>query len=503
MTIAANTPVIIGVGQRTRHPAELPGPEPLLAWHEAAERAAADAGLSPDTLRETGFLALADCFSWVYDDPLQHLADRIGAAPAGRCYSEPSGTAGQAMLDAAMAALRAGQTDFALICGGESMATRRLQAKRNVPLDWSFPAPADRPPTVDLQGRQHPGETAIGLFDGIGAVYTFAMRDIARRAHLGMTPEAYRERIGAMMAGMTRVAAANPNAWFREARTPEFLTGVRPDNRMIAYPYTKHMVSIMDVDIAAALIVTTEAKADSLGIPREKRVYPWATVHLHDPVSTAVRPDLWKSEGMELAARSVTAAAGITLADVRHVDLYSCFSAAVQFGADALGIDTPQGAQITVTGGLPYAGGPASSYMVTSLVAMTNRLRADPGAFGICSGVGMMMTNHAYGLYSTRPPAGVQPIDNARLQARLDAIPQIAIAEAYAGPVTIATYTIMYDRNGRPTHGAAICDLPDGRRAYARMLDPTLLDFAEREEIVGRSATLILAEGAGELRAAW
>lgn len=502
-TPSPNAPVIIGVGQRTRRPSDLPGPEPLDAWVDAAQLAAQDAGLAAGALADIGFLALADCFSWPYDDPLQHLSDRLGAVPAGRFYSEPSGTSGQAMLDQAMAALRSGAADMALLCGGESMATRRVLAKQGEQPAWSFPAPPDRPPTVDLEGQQHPGETAIGLFDGVGAVYTFAMRDIARRAHLGLSPDAYRARIGDMLAGMTRVAANNPNAWFREARAPDFLVGQRTDNRMIAYPYAKHMVSIMDVDMAAALIVTTEAKADALGIAREKRVYPWATAYVHDPVFTGVRPNLWKSEGMAVAARGIMGAAGITLADVRHVDLYSCFSAAVQFGADALGIVDPAGEQVTVTGGLPYAGGPASSYMLTSLVAMTERLRADPDAFGICSGVGMMMTNHAYGLYSARAPGpGVAAVDNAALQAELDAIPQLEIAEGYGGPVTVATYTIMYDRNGDRTHGAAICDLPDGRRAYARITDPALLEQAEREEMVGRRLMMIAGNGAGELCAA-
>lgn len=496
-----DTPVIIGIGQRTRRRPDLPGPEPLDAWADAAHLAALDAGLPSDALADIGFLALADCFSWHYDDPLQHLADRLGADPSGRFYSEPSGTSGQAMLDQAMSALRSGKTDLALLCGGESMATRRVLARLGQSPDWSFPAPPERPPSVDLQGQQHPGETAIGLFDGIGAVYTFAMRDIARRAHLGLSPQAYRARIGEMMAGMTRVAAGNPNAWFREARSPDFLVEERADNRMVAYPYTKHMVAIMDVDIAAALIVTTEAKADALGIAQEKRVYPWATAYVHDPVFTAVRPNLWKSEGMAVAAQAIMDAADIALPDVRYVDLYSCFSAAVQFAADALGLVDPAGEHVTVTGGLPYAGGPASSYMLTSLVAMVGRLRSDREAYGICSGVGMMMTNHAFGLYSALAPApSVKRVDNALLQAGLDAIPQIEVAEGYAGPVTVATYTIMYDRNGERTHGAAICDLPDGRRAYARIVDPALLEEAEQEEIVGRRFMMVADKGAGELR---
>jgi len=38
-----------------------------------------------------------------------------------------------------------------------------------------------------------------------------------------------------------------------------------PDNRMVGYPYTKTMVAVMDVDMAAAVIVASWGAADRLG----------------------------------------------------------------------------------------------------------------------------------------------------------------------------------------------------------------------------------------------
>ena len=36
---------------------------------------------------------------------------------------------------------------------------------------------------------------------------------------------------------------------------------------------------------------------------------------------------------------------------------------------------------------------------------MTNRLRADPGAYGMCTANGGFVTKHAIGIYSSEPPA--------------------------------------------------------------------------------------------------
>src|SRR5207245_2942927 len=95
----------------------------------------------------------------------------------------------------------------------------------------------------------HPAEVAHSLFQ---AYVTFPLWDVARRARLGIAPADYRRGLGELMAPMTAVAAGNPYAWFPVERDVDDLIEPRPENRMVAYPYTKYMVSIMDVDMAAA-----------------------------------------------------------------------------------------------------------------------------------------------------------------------------------------------------------------------------------------------------------
>ena len=105
---------------------------------------------------------------------------------------------------------------------------------------------------------------------------------------------------------MSHAAATNPYAWFQEPRSAEFLTEPRSDNRMIAYPYTKHMVSIIDVDIFASVLVTSEGWADAQSIPRGRRIYPWSYCYAQDPIHVAVRGDLSRSPAMVTAVASRT-----------------------------------------------------------------------------------------------------------------------------------------------------------------------------------------------------
>ena len=52
--------------------------------------------------------------------------------------------------------------------------------------------------------------------------------------------------------------------------------------------------------------------------------------------------------------------AGVGIDDVAHLDLYSCFASSIDFALDALGHrPATDGRGVTVTGGLPFAGGPA------------------------------------------------------------------------------------------------------------------------------------------------
>jgi len=469
-------PCIIGVAQRTYRAEEDDAPEPLLQWEEMCREAAADSGAAA-ALDAVDSLNVVYSLSWHYDDAPRRLAERLGLPGGDRRLSALSGTSPQRMLQEAAAEILAGRREVAAVVSGEALATRKRLKKEGRRPAWSFPpAGKARPPFDD---PFHPAEIAHEVFQ---AYLTFAVFDVARRAHLGLAPDENRQQVARLLAPMTHVAARNPHAWFRAERSEAEIATPTPENRMVAYPYTKSMISFMDVDMAAALIVTSREKAQALGVPADRRVYLRGWSLAHDPLYVAEREELWRSVAMEEASRQ--ALGGTDIDEIAQLDLYSCFGSSLNFARDALGLREHDRRPLTLTGGLPYFGGAGNGYLTHAIATLVDRLRAAPSELGLVSGVGMHMAHHAFGLYSATP-GPVSPPDPAALHERLAAVPRRAIRNPASGPAVIAAYSVVHDREG-PAWGLAVCDLPDGARCYARSRDPALLSAFEREEWVGR-----------------
>jgi acetyl-CoA C-acetyltransferase len=455
-------------------------------WERVARDAADDAGApaAARVLDAIESLQIVYCQSWQYDDPTGRLAGRLGIDPRHRVYSGIGGTTPQVLVDDAAAAIVRGELDVALVVGAEALDTRRRLKKEGRRPEWSFPDPERKP--FPFEAPFHPAEIAHEVFQ---AYLTFALWDVARRAHLGIDPEAYRATLGELFGPMTRVAAHNPYAWFPAERSPAELATPTTSNRMVAYPYTKYLISVMDVDMAAAVIVTSHEAADRLGIASDRRVYLRGWCYATDPVYVAEHEPTWASPAMAAASREALRCAGISIDDVAHLDLYSCFPSSVLLALDALGLGADDDRGVTVTGGLPFSGGAGSNYVLHSIAAMTDVLRADPGSAGLLSGVGMHLTKHVYAAYSTTPGAVVLPDELPPPS------PPRAIVDVHAGPATVATYTVLHGRDGEPEWGLAVCDVDDGARCYAKVLDRDLLDHVEQVEWVG--TTVDLVDGGG------
>lgn len=483
--IDPRSPCIIGVAQRTIHPAQGDAPEPLDLWEEMCRAAAADSG-GVDILAAADSLQVVYSLSWQYDDPPRRLAERLGLRDGARHYTGLSGTGPQARIQAVAEEILAGRNDLGIVVGAESLATKRRLKKAGGKPAWSFAPEAD--PPMPFDEPFHPAEVAHQVFQ---AYLTFAVFDIARRAHLGLSPAEYRQHLGELFAPMNRIAAANPNAWLRQPRSAAEIVEVTPENRMVAYPYPKYTISVMDIDMAAAVIIASHEKADALGVPRDRRVYLRGWGYAKDPVYVAEREDLWRSTAMEQASRAALACAGVAIDDIAHFDLYSCFGSSVGFAMDALGLKSNDSRPLTVTGGLPFHGGPGNNYMTHAVATMVRKLRENPSDTGMVSGVGMHMTNHIFAVYSAQPGAlAPAPADPASVQARAAATPRRAIRDTASGPARIAAYSVMHSRQG-PEWGLAVCDLPEGDRCYARVEDRQLIQSMEDTEWVGRDVDLV------------
>ena len=199
----------------------------------------------------------------------------------------------------------------------------------------------------------------------------------------------------------------------------------------------------------------------------------------------------------------------MTIDQVAHLDLYSCFPSAVQIAAAELGLpDDDPTRPLTVTGGLTFGGGPGNNYGTHALAAMVGTLRADPGSLGLATGLGWYMSSHSIGIFGTGP--GLAPgagADAARLpdgtvvesaggfswadpQAAVGCLPQCSPDADAQGEVTVETYSVAYGREGSPERAVVACRTPEGRRAWANVTDPDHLAVLVTEEGCGRLGTL-------------
>src|SRR6185436_2136494 len=174
-------------------------------------------------------------------------------------------------------------------------------------------------------------------------------------------------------------------------------------------------------------------------------------------------PDLGRSPAMAAAGAEALRAAGIGIDDVGYLDLYSCFGSSLHFARDALGLATDDPRGMTVTGGLPYHGGPASGYLTHSIAAIVERLRADPDGAGLVSGVGMHMTKHVFGVYAAAPgPVG--PPAGREAQRLAERSGHARVVAEHDGEATVGAYSVVHGRDGRPEWGLLVCDLAGGAR---------------------------------------
>jgi acetyl-CoA C-acetyltransferase len=491
VAVDPRTPCIIGVGQHTYRPEAGFAPEPLVMWEDVALRAANDTstrGGADAVLGRVDSLQVVYTQSWQYDDPAARLSDALDIDPKHRFYSGIGGTMPQQLVNDAAERILHGELDVAMVVGAEALDTKRRLKKEGRKPEWSFKDPERKP--FPFEAPFHDAEIAHEVFQ---AWLTFALWDVARRAHLGTSPDDYRRELGELFAPFTTVASDNPNAWFPVERTADEIVTPTADNRMVGYPYTKYMVSVMDVDMAACVIVASEQAADELRVPRDRRVYLRGWCYATDPVYVAEHEPTFASPAMRAASGEALRCAGVGIDDVAHLDLYSCFPSSVNFALDALGLapDDPRG--FTVTGGLPYFGGAGSDYMNHSIVSMAQVLRDNPAEFGMVSGVGMHMTKHVYAVYSTQPGDTSAP-DTAAVQAELDAGERKAIVDTYSGPATVATYSVVHGRDGEPQWGLLVCDVDASTRCYARVDDRAVLDDMEATEWVGRPVELVTGD---------
>ncbi|HEY5638584.1 MAG TPA: acetyl-CoA acetyltransferase, partial [Dehalococcoidia bacterium] len=397
----SNYPVIIGVGQVTNRAQTVADSiEPVELMAQSARLADEDAG--GGLLSRIDSLQVVNIISWPYPDAPGLLASRIGAEPAQTLYSAIGGETPQRLVNETAEAIVAGRTRVALIAGAEAMHTRRLARKEDARLPWSV-----RGTPESIVGDMRNGFSDIEARHGaVLPSRVYPLFENAIRAGSGRMIEEHQAHLGRLCARFSEVAATNPYAWFPERRTPEEIATVRPDNRWVAFPYPKLMNAIMQVDQGAALILTGSETARELGVPEEKWVYLHGCGDADDKWFVSDRRDYYSSPAIQAATVRALGMAATSADEIDMFDLYSCFPAAVQLALGALGLKADDPRPLTLTGGLPYAGGPGNNYVNHSIATAVERLRVRLEERALVTGLGWFATKHSAGVYSARPPSG-------------------------------------------------------------------------------------------------
>jgi acetyl-CoA C-acetyltransferase len=497
MPVDPRTPVLIGHGQvnhRDEIDSDKRSVEPVDLMVAAARQATEATGTK--VLEAVDSVRVVNILSAQYRDPGLLVGQRIGATEFSTLYSPVGGNVPQSLVNQACLDIQKGQAGVVLLTGAETWRTRRGLRAKGSRLEWTVQD--DSVPMAEVAGDDVPmagdAEIRIGLDR---PAYVYPLFEQALRIANDEPIEDHRRRVGELWSRFNAVAVDNPHAWIREPATAEEITRPGPRNRMISWPYTKLMNSNNMVDQGAALLLTSVEQAKRLQIPAERWVYPQAGTDAHDTSAIAERDELHRSTAIRIAGARVLELAGLRLDDVDYVDLYSCFPSAVQIAAAELGLAVDDPARpLTVTGGLTFAGGPWSNYVMHSIATLAELLVANPGRRGLITANGGYLTKHSFGVYGTEPPAEFRWED---MQAAVDCEPTRDGVVEWEGVGTVESWTTPFNRDGQPERAFLAVRTPDGSRALAQIADPAAAEVTVSEDI-GGAKVAVAADGSATLQ---
>ena len=479
------TPVLVGFGVATQREDDFAQSlEAIDLMIQATRRAGAATG-SDAVLAGVQQIAVPRG-RWSYRNPAGAIGRAIGAREPRTVLTTP-GVLQQSLIGDACRRIAQGEIDTALVVGGDT--GYRIQRAQAAGVPMGEREDNDEPQlTIKPHDElRHPAELRAGLQMPVGL---YAMAESAFRARHGWSVETHRDRMARLYSRFTEIAAGNPHAWKREQLAPDLIRDASPRNPMHAFPYTRLHSSNWSVDQASALLFCSQSKALALGIPRERWIYPLASTESNHMVPVSARAELGACPGAGIAGRAALAGANLTPQALDLVNLYSCFPIAVEVYAEELGLAPDR--DLTVTGGMAFAGGPYNNYVLQATCRMAELLSAGAGRTGLVSTVSGIITKQAFGIWSRAP--GVAPFAWADLT---DSVAQQVrtkpVLESYEGPGVVAGYTVLSDRSA-PAKGIVIADIDGGRRTLGVSHDPALVAALQTREFCG-TPVRIAADG--------
>lgn len=477
-------PVIVGVADvidrpadlaLAREPATLMADALLAAFQDAVGPAAASMLMALDSLD------IVAEHSWPYEQPCDVLAARIGHAPKRCVYGVAGGESPVRFIHEAALRIASGDSVVAAVVGAEAAYSVAAASKQSVQLPWS---PRGSNAGL-LRGKDlcHPIATSHGMTQ---PVHVYPLYENAATAAWGQTPaEAMRES-AELWSDFSKVAAENPCAWGKQAYSAEQLATPSPDNRPVAWPYTKHMIANPFVNQGAAVVLTSLAKARELGIAEDRWVFIHAGARATEPRDYLLRDQYQRSHAQEAVLEAMREATG----QLDAAELYSCFPIVPKMARRVL--ELPASTRLTSIGGLSFFGAPLNNYMTHAACGLVRQLRNQRDGLALLYGQGEFVTKHHALLLGSSPVQ--HDLAEGDVQARADKQrrPVPELVDDYSGPAALETFTVIYGRGNTPEFGTVIARTGDGHRLVARV---PASDSASLQVLTDLSATPISRVG--------
>jgi acetyl-CoA C-acetyltransferase len=497
--IEPSTPVLIAAGQYTYRGDASACPPPIEMCAIAARAALSETDLDQSLLQALDGLAVV---GFTIDaggntgklpisrakNPPKALARVLGASPTWLTYTHAGGNTPQALVNEAAERIANGDNQCVLLVGAEFLGSL-MKLVHSGQFDALKAHHIDDDETPLMFGDGRPGCSPYEAAHGLEfPANVYPMFENAYRAHLGRSIPQHQEALGELFAPLSTVAAQNPYAWFPKAHSPADLITVTPSNRMVGFPYSKYLNAIIQVDQSAGVIMASYAYAKSLGVAEDKMVFLHGCADTVEKWHVLDRRDYYSSPAMVVGIDEAFDMAGKSSANMDFFDLYSCFPIAVEMAMGPLGLGASDSCGLTLTGGLPYFGGPGNNYSMHAIAETFKRCLAKPTTFGFVNANGWFLTKHAFGIYSTTPTLGQwRRRPKSAYQGQIDALPSPEIIETPSGLATIETYTVVHAREGMRM-GIVIGRDEAGRRFVANTPkgDVAMMEDLQAREGVGR-----------------
>ncbi len=468
--IADNTPIIVGAGQHVEQlaaGAKPPFSAPMQLAAMASRAALADAGAQPADIDTIAVIRLFSdaARAWACpfggsNNPPESVARHLGATPDRRIYSSAGGTEPLQIMVELLGAIARGESRMALLTGAEAIASQRYALRNGFEDDWSeeYDAPLDNREYNKRFASK--AELRSGM---LLPVHYYALVENRQAHSLGHDLDQHRRYMGAMMAPFSAVAADNPYAQHGRFYAAEELATVNGANYPISLPLSKLLVAQDAVNQAAALVLTSAGYARELGIDPAHWIFLDGYAAGEDRY-LAQRVDPGRSTAMERVFD--LALAGDDWRDMAHLDIYSCFPCAVHAACSALGAPTDGSRALTVTGGLPYFGGPGNNYSLHALAEMATRLRGSAHR-ALVTANGGILSKHAAAILSGCGERAAT-VDWRHWEAPsvdADTIEELPLCDQ-PREGRILTWTVI-ERRGESQLAVALCETDAGERFLA------------------------------------